>query len=179
MTGATYSDSRKTIKTGDVLLVEGRSLAARLVRVFTGQQASHVGLFVRVGDDKDGGLWVAEMRPRGFTLTPASTRVGEVLEAGDYAYLGEAPGFIRDNHNGRRAALNARLARARYSFWSLVAVWASQVFSVPLHTHLVCSTYVQQAWEACGFQFAVPPDPGDFFRLCVRTEGFKGAVVPA
>ena len=45
-----YPQLRDQLKTGDLVLFSGRTLASRLVRGFTGSRWSHVGLVVRLPD---------------------------------------------------------------------------------------------------------------------------------
>lgn len=155
-----YDALRRQAKTGDLLLLEGRDLVGTLVRVLTGQQISHVAMLIWLRD----GLWVAEMRNAGYALTPASQRVPE-LAADGQVYWGMAPGAIR--------ALEAVVARkilsfrgARYSWWSLITVWAAQLIRRRMPGRLVCSTLVERAWASAGMAFLQTPDPGDFMRYC-------------
>lgn len=161
----TYNELRDSIKTGDVLLLEGRHFFSRIVRVFTGQQASHVALFVWLDD----GLWIAEMlTSSGYTLTPASDRIPQIS---DQMYLGVAPAVVRDGASAAKSVVMKYRERGkRYGFYSLLKVWWAQLWqSRPDTEQRVCSTFVQEVWEACGFKFNQLADPGDFFRLCEYT----------
>ncbi|MEZ5571192.1 MAG: hypothetical protein R3E64_04135 [Halioglobus sp.] len=155
-----YADFRHLAETGDLLLLEGRGLFSTPIRMITGQQASHVAILLWIAD----GLWVAEMRGQGYTLMRASQRVSEMGEHGQ-VYWGKAPYRLRWQVNEvRDAALSYR--GYRYSWWTLITVWLSQVTRRRMPSNLVCSTLVQRVWSAAGFQFTQTPDPGDFFKLC-------------
>lgn len=158
-----YAEFRDQAQTGDVLLVEGTGLFSTCIRVLTGQQASHVAILLWLGG-YGGGLWVAEMRGQGYTLTRASQRVPEMAEHG-HVYWGKAPQHLRWRVEGMRdTALSFR--GSRYSWWTLVTVWCAQIMRRRVPRSLVCSTLVEKVWTAVGYQFTRTPDPGDFFKLC-------------
>lgn len=156
-----YSEFRDQAQTGDVLLAESTRVGGVLIRMLTGQQASHVALLVWIAE----GLWVAEMLGRtGYTLSPASERVPELAEHGQ-VYWGRAPQKVRWKVDVlRQATLSFR--GHRYSWWTLITVWCSQVTRRRWPRSLVCSTLVEKVWESVGVCFDKTPDPGDFFRLC-------------
>lgn len=160
---------REQTMTGDLLLLEGRGLFSVLIRVLTGQQISHVAMLVWI----EHGLWVAEMRNAGYTLTPASQRIPEMHDSGQ-VYWGPAPRKVRLQYeNVTTKVLSFR--GSRYSWWSLLTVWASQVTKRRLPGRLVCSTLVERAWRAGGFEFTRTPDPGDFMHLCQRVHPIEYA----
>jgi hypothetical protein len=155
-----YSDFRDQAQTGDVLLAESSRFGGVLIRVLTGQQASHVALLLWI----NGGLWVAEMLSSGYTLSPASERVPELAEHGQ-VYWGRAPQSMRWKVDRvREAALSFR--GRRYSWWTLVTVWVAQVTRRRMPRALVCSTLIEKVWTEVGICFEKTPDPGDFFKLC-------------
>jgi len=157
-----YVEQRTSILTGDLLLVEGKGLASVLIRVFTGQQVSHVGMFVWI----ENGLFVAEMRGKGFSLEPASQRVIEELRKA-HLYHGVADDRV---HRDRKVVVDmimrARAEKPDYSYFTLVKVWLSQIFKRKMPGALVCSTFVQHIWSMCGVPFAQTADPGDFMHAC-------------
>jgi hypothetical protein len=158
-----YSDFRDRARTGDLLLLEGLQIGALLIRMITGQQFSHVALLLWIED----GLWVAEMRGRGYTLTPASQRVAEMAESGK-VYWGSAPPPVRSHADAvSRKALSFR--GSRYSYWTLITVWIAQILRRRMPRNLVCSTLVEKVWSAAGVVFAKTPDPGDFLMQCDST----------
>lgn len=158
-----YQTFRDRASTGDVLLLEGSDLAGRFVRVLTGQQISHVALLLWLDD----GLWVAEMRNSGYSLMPASQRVPD-MAAGAQVYWGKAPMQVRlRSREITDKALSFR--GSRYSWWSLITVWAAQIFRRQMPGRLVCSTLVERAWASGAYMFSQTPDPGDFMRLCEST----------
>lgn len=155
-----YTDFRDQAQTGDLLLVEGRGLVGTFVRMITGQQASHVAVLLWIRD----GLWVAEMRSRGYTLTRASQRIVEMAESGQ-VYWGKKPKALQWQVETLIGAA-LRYRGQRYSWWTLVTVWLAQVSRRRMPRNLVCSTLVEKVWSAGGYEFAQTPDPGDFFKLC-------------
>lgn len=155
-----YSLVRDSAATGDLLLLEGSGPVGVFIRVATGQQISHVAMLVWINE----GLWVAEMRNSGYSLTPASQRVPEMLEQG-IVYWGKAPNRVRIRPILiQKRALSFR--GERYSWWSLAAVWCAQVFKRTLPRSLVCSTFIEEVWQAAGWDFSQTPDPGDFMSMC-------------
>lgn len=155
-----YANLRARAATGDLILLEARHLVGILVRVLTGQQISHVALLVWI----DEGLWIAEMRNAGFSLAPASQRLPEMACEGPL-YWGRAPAAVQMVTSAvARTILGFR--GARYSWWSLVAVWVAQLLRRHMPSRLVCSTLVERAWASAGMTFRQTPDPGDFMRYC-------------
>ncbi len=155
-----YAWLRANAGSGDVLLVESRRVGGTAIRMLTGQQFSHVAMLIW----NEGGLWVAEMLGRGgYTLTPASERLPEMCK-GAHLYFGEAPEAVTTQPGiVTRTALKYR--GSRYSWWTLISVWFSQVTRSKTPNGLVCSTFVQRVWEACGITFSQTADPGDFLGL--------------
>lgn len=162
----TYEEVRERVKTGDVALVEGMLPGSVGIRVLTGQQISHVGLFIWQED----GLWVYEFTGRtGFRAVPASQWVKE--HERDKLYWGRAPRVIRDNPEAVVQAAQS-FRGGKYSFWTLVTVWWAQILRRPVKGKIVCSTFVQKVWEALKYHFSQTPDPGDFMRHCVTVTPF-------
>lgn len=162
----TYNEARLSIKTGDVALVKG----LRSIRVATGESYSHVGLFVWI---EGPGLWVYEfVEGIGFHALPASQWFRQ--RAGQIIYWGEAPALVRDNGPMvSAAAVDYRTGRpiTRWYGWlSLPVIWLSQVLNQRLPVWLrVCSTYVQECWEAAGYKrLTRTADPGDIAENCQR-----------
>lgn len=167
----TYSSIRHRIRTGDVLLVEGRGLAGKLIRLFTLQTISHVGLLLR---ESDGGLWVAEMSGMhgGYRKVPASQWVEEYQ--GQVVYWGIAPAEVHLGEEQLREVVNAARGRV-YSYWTLVSTWLAQLIGRDTPASLVCSTFVQQTWEAAGYKrFRHTADPGDIRRHCSSSARIMG-----
>jgi len=153
-----YQDVRQSIETGDVFLVEGRSIISKIIRAFTGESYSHVGLLIWIGDT----LWVAEYKEFiGFRFVPASLWIEDVHTAGARAWLGRAPAVVTmDPPTVYKTALKWR--GGRYGYLSLGKIWISQLFNLNLTTRrLVCSTFVQKCWESVGIKFFKTADPGD------------------
>jgi hypothetical protein len=160
-----YEQLKKTALTGDLILVEGKGAVGRLIRVVTGQQMSHVAVLMWL----DGGLWVAEMREfHGFSLQPASQRLPEMARDG-LLYHACAPQAVHDQPEiVIDAILRTRDERPRYSYWTLLTVWLSQLLERKIPGAMVCSTFAQRLWERCHIAFDKSADPGDFVRLTTR-----------
>ena len=162
-----YEELRQQAQDGDFILCKRRALAAIGIRVFTAESFNHLAGLVWLGD----GLWVSEMLGKGgHTLTPASTWARRRLAAGEELLWGQAPDVVRGNPAVRQAVELAREEQYPYGHPSLVSVWLSQVFNVPLRgaAGVVCSTYWAQVFEDCGYDgFDRLPDPGDFLQHAV------------
>ena len=156
-----YDWLRDEAHNGDVLLVESRGVIGTAIRMLTGQQFSHVAMLLWL---EDATLWVVEMKEGiGYRITPASQRVPEMCK-GARIYFGRAPLKVTANPDlVRSTALQYR--GSRYSYWTLVTTWLAQVFRRQLPNGLVCSTFVQRVWEACGIRFRQTADPGDYMHL--------------
>lgn len=156
-----YREMRDKACNGDVLLLEGHGWVGTLIRVLTGQSFSHVALLLWI----DNGLWVAEMKElHGYRLMPASHWLENTMH-GAHVYWGAAPDMVRTRHIVvKEEAFKYR--NQRYSYISLFTVWLSQILRRKVASKLVCSTFVQRVWSACGFQFEQTPDPGDYLHLC-------------
>lgn len=161
-----YKDLRDEAETGDILLCAGESPASRMVRTLTGSQYSHVALLARWPDF---GLFVSEVKPgTGYTLTPASQRIPELLKGGVVRY-GKKPQHLNQKMIGQ-AILKFRDGSANrdldpsYSYLSGIIIWLSQLINKPLPHAFVCSTYAQHIWEEGGMKFNRSADPEDFAR---------------
>lgn len=158
-----YLDVRAKAKTGDVLMVEGRGLISILIRMFTGEKISHIGLLVWIGE----ALFVAEFREfKGFQLLPASLWVDDCFEDGSNVYYGRAPSEVRDNSETiSKSVFNYRAQP--YGYASLFKILAAQIFRINIGLRrLVCSTFVQKMWMSEGYVFERNSDPGDYVELC-------------
>ena len=167
-----YSEMRLAAKTGDILLVEGKGFFSRLVRVVTGESISHVALLFWL----DGGLFVAEMiEGKGYQILPAS----QWFPAAGPVLFGCAPQVVQDLPKTilrTIAKYRDNKKQQRYGYCSLLKVWWAQVTGKQIKVHQrVCSTFVQDVWEQCGFHFKQTADPGDYLGLC----RFISAMEPA
>lgn len=160
-----YQDLRWLAQTGDVLLVRG----SMWVRLLTAESYSHVGLLIWDGDD---GLWLYEfVEGEGYRSLPASQWFKERAGRGQEIYYGEAPEIVRAQPWWVIQAARAyrdRGLRRRYGWLSLLTVWWSQIRGKRLPVWFrVCSTFVQECWEAARFQgFERTADPGDIAAAC-------------
>jgi hypothetical protein len=173
----TYSEMRQLAQTGDVLLVEGKGFFSKMVRVVTGESISHVALLFWL----DGGLFVAEMiEGKGYQIMPASQwfprAAGPVL-------FGAAPVSVQSRGDTILAIIASyrdTKKKQRYGYLSLLKVWWAQITGQQIKVHQrVCSTFVQDVWEQCGFHFAQLADPGDYLALCRYVCAVEPAVEPA
>lgn len=157
-----YTEMRSIAKTGDLLLVEGKSWFSRLIRAVTGQQFSHVAMLIWLGE-KERGLYVAEMKEGdGFKITPAS----QWTQSSGHLYFGMSPEYFNNRQDDIAEAILS-LRGQPYGYASLFSVWLSQFTEKNNdNRRYVCSTAVQFAWEAAGYTFHQTPDPGDYARLC-------------
>ena len=177
-----YAQLRNYAFTGDILFQAGDSLGAKFLRVFTASQFSHVALLVWV----NGGLWVAEIVPKtGYTLSPASQRIPEMLAAGNlwYAKAPAARGdlsrpayreaIMKYRDNSPNKALDPALDPS-YSMTSALLTWVAQLTNRNIPVKLICSTFVQEVWEADGVEFERPADPEslvDYVDTLIRVKG--------
>ena len=161
----TYQELRQLAMTGDVLLVRG----SMWVRLLTAESYSHAALLV--WDEADG-LWVYEfLEGQGYQSMPASQWFEERAGRGQELYYGEAPEIVRAQPWRVTQAARSyrdRGLRRRYGWLSLLTVWWSQIRGKRLPVWFrVCSTFVQECWEAAGFQeFERTADPGDIAMVC-------------
>jgi hypothetical protein len=163
-----YEDLRDQIRTGDLLGYHGTGCFSWVIEKLTGnhdpQSWSHVGVFYWNGP----GLWIAqEYEGVGFGCYPASTLIGKFLKERGDCYLGQAPDFITEKSAGVLDLIATYRATPRlrpYGYGSLVRVLLEDAVS-PLSVQAVCSTFVQQAWERCGYTFSHLFTPEDFKRV--------------
>lgn len=158
-----YKDVRAKAKTGDVVMVEGSGLISILIRMFTGEKISHIGMLVWIGE----ALFVAEFKEfKGFRLLPASLWIDDCFEEGSNVYYGRAPAMVRDNHETISASIFNYRAQS-YGYLSLLKIFFAQLFRVNIKIRrLVCSTFVQKMWSHEGYRFDRNADPGDYIELC-------------
>lgn len=106
-----YADIRRTLKTGDIVLMGGTSIFSRAIRMLTGSRWSHVAMVMRVDEHDMLLLWESTTNghgtdvqtgtiKRGVQLVPLSKRVGD--HAGDLAFRPLSRGLTRSE----MAALN-------------------------------------------------------------------------
>ena len=168
----TYEDVRKRAQSGDLVLLEGNGFVSKAIRVLTGQSISHVAMLVWLHD----GLFIAEMTEgNGYQLTPASQRVGSMA---GIIYYGEAPKVVQAKPGcivEQVSLYRADKKRQRYGYLSLVKIWWAQLWHKSYTpARKVCSTFVQETWEKCGYHFAQTADPGDFVGICQYVARIEG-----
>ena len=162
-----YSEMRATAKTGDVILVEGRSFVSRLIRGATGQSISHVGMLMWLGD---GNLFMPEQREfKAFRLSRASDRLQQDMRD-CRVYYGAAPLQVRewiDAHDDELVEAVFATRNGRYGYLELGSVlWSQWTQRDSRSKRLVCSTWVQRLWELSDWRYPQAPDPGDYLDAC-------------
>jgi len=160
----TYENVRKIAKNGDLLGVQGFFP----IRAATGGSFSHLAMFVWLGDNN---LYVTEFVAKGFALTPASDWFKRNKRT---VFFGLAPSTVRKNPEKVLEFVlsirdNPNEKVRKYGLLSYVRIILSQVFRVLIKvTSMVCSTYVQKAWEFAGYdEFTVIADPEDLLKHAV------------
>lgn len=171
-----YAQLREHALTGDILFQAGDTLGAKFLRVFTASQFSHVALLVWIDNNYTGepGLWVAEVVPAtGYTLSPASQRIREMLTQGNvwfakaphrtefsrFFYHSAITSYRGNGDNGNNG--DNEVLDPSYSFSSAVLTWFAQLTNQDIKVKLICSTFVQEVWERGGVEFDRPADPED------------------
>lgn len=141
-------------------MVKRRGIVSVLIRVFTAESYNHVAMVLR---DPNTGAFIVEMREgKGFQLMPASQWMQHNKKS--VIMWGKSPlkGTPEEiNECITRVAMRNRYAN--YSYLSLLSVWWSQLTRRKVRSGLVCSTFVQRAWRACGYDMGnKAADPADF-----------------
>lgn len=119
-----YTQLRSQLKTGDLVLFSGRTLAARLVRWWTGSPWSHIGIIVRLPEYADTPmLWEATR-----ANTVADIHCGEIMDGVQLvsldAKLASYPGDI-----AVRRLLDVQGSRERSErLESMMQAWAAQPY---------------------------------------------------
>jgi hypothetical protein len=177
-----YDDVRTGIRSGDVLMYRGRSLASRLIRLVTGSPYSHAGIAAWWNDR----LMVMEAVGRGVVVTPLSANVA--------GYHGSVEWFtsVVEIDAGTRERM-VRFAQEElgkeYGRWNAIALGLRLLFKKGVEARdtlrraqrLFCSHYVAQIYNAGGvdLQRGVSDrfmSPGDIARSPVlqRVGALKG-----
>lgn len=141
-------------------MVKRRGIVSVLIRVFTAESYNHVAMLL---NDPETGAFVVEMREgKGFQLMPASQWMQKNKKS--VIMWGKSPlrGDVEMIHDCvQRNAMKHR--EANYSYISLLSVWWSQLTRRKVPHGLVCSTFVQRVWRACGYDLGnKAADPSDF-----------------
>jgi hypothetical protein len=149
-----YNDARGYINSGDVILWEGKGLAARLVRWFTKSRWSHVGIALWSGPR----LLVLDSFPfKGTRIQPLSRCAENAYWIPNPAGLGLlAHGFAIDE-----------LGR-KYSFQNLWKTWLG-LNLVKGEYH--CAQYVAAVLSKAGIELTAPATPETVARdMCASAE---------
>lgn len=160
----TYENVRRIAKNGDLLGVQGFFP----IRAATGGSFSHLAMFVWLGDNN---LYVTEFVAKGFSLTPASDWFERNRRN---VFFGLAPKTVRQSPEKVLEFVlsirdNPNEQVRKYGFLSYVKIVLSQLFRIPIKVaYMVCSTYVQKAWEFAGYkEFTKTADPEDLLKHAV------------
>ena len=156
-----YSKARRHMMSGDVLMVKGRGVISSLIRALTGESISHVAMILRMPK----GVFVVEMKEFiGWRMMPASQWMEKNKKK--IVLWGKTPSHQRGAYCFESFAM---LQRARkYSYWTLLTIWFSQITRLKAPNNLVCSTFVQKAWKNCGYDMGKQvADPGNFLEHAV------------
>lgn len=169
-----YSELRDQAETGDVLMVEGRGLISLIIRMFTAEKLSHVGVLCWLDDQKTC-LVVVEMKEfLGWRINRASDWIEDVFDDGNNVYFGKAPKTVSDYEAIHQYLFKRR--KLKYDYFGLIKIWWSQLRrkgfrkAIDERTAEVCSTFAAGAWGAGNW---LKPDkdfdPGDFFEYAQWT----------
>jgi len=148
-------------RSGDVFLVDGNSIVSEIIQVATHESFSHVAMsYKTIGE-----LRVVEMI-EGIGFRNLSFDEWFPAMKGD-VYFGKAPWDVRCQPRMLPAYLSKykpRNKKSRYGWFTLPLIWLAQKFNWNIRTDKeVCSTFVQDYWEMCGYKgFTRLADPGDF-----------------
>ena len=177
-----YDEARSKIRSGDVLMYRGRSLASRVIRFATGSPYSHAGIAAWWHDR----LMVIEAVGKGVVVTPLSTNVT--------GYHGNVEWFTAaiEIDDGTRERM-LRFAQAElgkdYGRWEAILLGIRLLFKRGIDARdrlrrdrrLFCSHYVAQIYNVagCDLQRGVSDrfmSPGDIARspLLRRVAVLKG-----
>lgn len=166
-----YNEVRQFMQTGDVLLCKKRNPVSILIRIFTAESFNHVAVLLR---NAYGRVEVAEMRGGiGYQQMPMSQWL--LQNKGTEIFWGQAPDTV-DRYLAYKVILMTRAVNPRYSYWTLVSVWLSQVFQVKTKSANICSTFAAKVWTDSGYgKFLRTPDPGDFAAYVKQLTGVTHA----
>lgn len=169
-----YEEAKKFIKDGDVLTFAGSWLVSRLIRWWTGQPVSHVGiaLWLRFGEETEDRLCVFEsMEPGGVRIIPISL----AMETSDAVYWQKLDGSQVNPHEAIGWALQQW--GGKYASWLQFLSFVSpgfrrlrEIVGLParIGDGYHCSGLVAQALMFGGFSLPKDPalvTPGDFHRF--------------
>jgi len=174
-----YSTMRNEhASTGDLLVVEGKSLVSRLIRMFTGQTYSHVSVIAFIDEAKTCMMTVEMKEFRGWNCMRASDWFEDTISAGSNVFFIKKPEEIT-NEDAIYSYLFER-RKLKYDYMGLFKIWRSTWKKKGLRgaiedrTAEVCSTFAASAWASAGWQ---KPDidfnPGSFM---LHNAGMHGVV---
>lgn len=144
-----YAEARNQIRSGDVLAWDGRCFQCRIVRAFTAETYSHVGVAWVVG----GRVFILEAVTSGVRIFPLSRELPFYWLPLGLAWTVEAEQFALA-HVGEK-----------YSRWEAVKAF----LRLPLdNTTWQCAEYALAVIERIGVRLDVPATPGAVVRALQR-----------
>lgn len=163
-----YSTIRQEhAETGDLFVIQGKGIVSRMIRAFTGQSFSHVGVLAFLDENKTC-LMVVEMREfRGWQTMRASDWYEDATEDGALVFYVKRPPEATDSIEMFDYLFARR--KFKYDYLGLIKIWWSAFRLRSFRKHIdkrtseVCSTFAAGCWAKGGWQ---KPDqdfnPGTF-----------------
>ncbi len=146
-----YSNVRKTIASGDVLLYEGETFYSWIIKKVTRSRFSHAGITVWWNER----LMVMEAVSRGVIVTPLSVSVGQYK---GHVHWYSSKRLLSEEHRERMIIFAQEELGKAYALWKAVWVGIQLVFNwkpeerdeLKREQKLFCSAYVAQIYNSIG-----------------------------
>ena len=146
-----YSEVRKTVASGDVLLYEGETFFSWIIKKVTRSRFSHSGIAVWWNER----LMVMEAVSRGVVVTPLSASVGQ-YKGHVHWYASKRP--LGEGDRKRMIVFAQEELGKEYALWKAVWVGIRLVFNwkteerdeLKREQKLFCSAYVAQIYNSIG-----------------------------
>jgi hypothetical protein len=146
-----YSNVRKTIASGDVLLYEGETFYSWIIKKVTRSRFSHAGITVWWNER----LMVMEAVSRGVIVTPLSVSVGQYK---GHVHWYSSKRLLSEEDRGRMIIFAQEELGKAYALWKAVWVGIQLVFNwkpeerdeLKREQKLFCSAYVAQIYNSIG-----------------------------
>jgi len=146
-----YSNVRKTIASGDVLLYEGETFYSWIIKKVTRSRFSHAGITVWWNER----LMVMEAVSRGVIVTPLSVSVGQYK---GHVHWYSSKRLLSEEDRERMIIFAQEELGKAYALWKAVWVGIQLVFNwkpeerdeLKREQKLFCSAYVAQIYNSIG-----------------------------
>ena len=146
-----YSDSRKTISSGDVLLYEGETFYSWIIKKVTRSRFSHSGIAVWWNER----LMVMEAVSRGVVVTPLSASVGHYK---GHVHWYTSKRLLNEEDRKRMIIFAQEELGKDYALWTAIWVGIKLIFNwkpeerdeLKQEQKLFCSAYVAQIYNSIG-----------------------------